>query len=676
MALTLFAQTSFNSSGIVRSAPRWEEPTVVLHDVDNGNILGSSVTVTNALDAFPTVSVTHDPASVLLGSGGWRHFMFGVSGVEGKKPAFIMTRSDKDQPTFISSLWRPLHTQDYSTWITAPEVNLVGGDTGTIEWSFTDPFPSGTSYVSSNRFGTQSEAEAFATTLLTTHSSVASPNTSADVNGVYNTTQNTTNHNGTTIGGLDQYAFKLDWGGSSNDGHPKRQLVATYGIHAAGEAQAWPAFKAFIEWTLNDTSTEAIAFRANWIVHAYFNLNANGVKGGSHRHFFDSATAANRAWTTPPAITVTAETAAVQAAIITDTGGQNSTQVMLNFHGDVHTQEAYGYFVNSNDLTSPSAEHAALTTEVDALMTPTNVPHVTSNDTTNDASFGRSYLGAVSFDPELTAMYSTDQSYYDDVGEIWGKAVAAADALGTWNTSITLTVADMTHSHSVDNVSLTQANILSVNDVSHSHSLNNITLTTAINLVVSDLSHNHSLDNIDLVQANVLTVNAITHAHSIDNIALSTGLNLVVANIIHNQLLDNTSLTQANTLAINEILHGHALDNVSLSQANILSIDELNHSHAVDNVTLNTSVNLSVGDILHGHSLDGVTLTQSQVLEVQELLHSHVTEGSLTLLTDLILSVGSMTHAHTLENVSWAVLVTPSSRIYLVEAENHIYLVQ
>jgi len=86
---------------------------------------------------------------------------------------------------------------------------------------------------------------------------------------------------------------------------------------------------------------------------------------------------------------------------------------------------------------------------------------------------------------------------------------------------VSLTVADLAHSHSLDNVAVTQANTLAPADLAHAHALDSPTLEIAGTLVVADLAHGHALDNVALTQANTLAVNDLAHGHSLDNISLA-----------------------------------------------------------------------------------------------------------------------------------------------------------
>lgn len=62
---------------------------------------------------------------------------------------------------------------------------------------------------------------------------------------------------------------------------------------------------------------------------------------------------------------------------------------------------------------------------------------------------------------------------------------------------------------------------LSVADTSHGHLADGVTLTIEGVLSVAGSTHAHTTDNIGLTQANVITIAEATHAHSADNVVLS-----------------------------------------------------------------------------------------------------------------------------------------------------------
>lgn len=587
MALTLFASTSFNSGGVVRATPCWNEPTVILHDVSNGNIKGSTVVIENSLGGIPVVTLFVDNASISPLTVLWRHFLWGVSGVEGKKPYFKLDRSTKDSPGTIHASWLATSTVDFDTWTQSDGVSLIGGNTGTIEFGFASPMPAGITYISSSPTGRQAEADALATDLIvTTHSAVASPSVSAiDGTGAYRYSQSATNHNGRISVNLPSYAITLDWGGSTTDSEPKRTMVITAMMHAAGEGQQWRAFKSCVDWMLLDPSTEAANFRSNWIVYLYFNYNANGVDGGNSRNTFDNPTEwIGRRFEIPPAVpTSPPEIVDIQAAMLTDTS--QSADVMFNWHGDVYSTARYAWWAAEADFLNPTGSYAAINTEVEILFGET--PNINHSDTKNDVWFGSSILGGASYDIEISAMRDSSLAYLQDIGQIWPKGVSIADQGGAFNTP-TLSVNSLSQSQLIDNITLSQGYNLSVNELVHSQAIDNITLSAGLNLAVSKVVQNHSIDSLVLTQSNTLSISEVNHSQVIDNIILGNSTNLTV----------------------NDILHGSVLDPVALTTVNLLEIQGLLSSQLTDGpITLLTEVTLTTGSLTHVHTLDNIVWT-------------------------------------------------------------------
>ena len=431
MALTLFCQTSFNSSGEPQCSPRWAEPVELVYDISLGNIDPSKITITNTLSGTPTIAfeplVIADP-----GTNGWRHFMVMFPTLARRKARFVVNRNTKDGKAEISSSWKPVITQDFDTWTQSNTISLVGGTSGTIEFDFADPFPEGDVYLSSNIVGRQSEADAFATTMLL--DAACTPNASSDINGAYRVSQSVNNVHGSPIGGYNQYGLKLDWGGSTTDGSPKRHLIVMQGIHSAGEQQCWPAFVSFIDWVMNHV--DAADLRSNWIMHVYFSVNANGLEAGQPRTTPDGgAIGISRAWTDPPAVPVVAETEDIQAAILADLAAMGATASFGFFwHGDVYTTNPYNIWVDDSELSTPRDSYLSIKSEFESLAGQSL--HVSNASAFNDAWFAEAVLDCGGFAIENSACYTTDISHYNNLGVLWGQTLVNADATGVFNTDI------------------------------------------------------------------------------------------------------------------------------------------------------------------------------------------------------------------------------------------------
>jgi hypothetical protein len=219
-------------------------------------------------------------------------------------------------------------------------------------------------------------------------------------------------------------------------------------------------------------------------------------------------------------------------------------------------------------------------------------------------------------------------------GDANGVEVDTLELTGTYTEAAAhfdLVVQDSAHVHTVDNVELVQANVLSVSDAAHDHTADNVELVQANSLVVEDSAHAHAADNIELVQNYTLTVQDSVHEHSVDNV----------------------NLTQANQLVVQDSAHGHTVDNVNLTQANNLIVDDSSHSHTADNVVLQvggSSIELVVQDSAHAHFADNIELVQSNTLLVNDSLHEH-TVDNIELVQSNVLAVNNTFHIQSADNV-------------------------
>lgn len=143
--------------------------------------------------------------------------------------------------------------------------------------------------------------------------------------------------------------------------------------------------------------------------------------------------------------------------------------------------------------------------------------------------------------------------------------IVAAIAISEASTNVDLVLDDASHAHSVDNVSLTQANTLVVADALHAHTVDNLELTQANVVAIADALQAHLSDNVDLTQANTLSVDDAEHSHLADALELSNVVVLVVDDTVHAHLVDSVELEEDAILVVNDALHSHLVDNVSLS---------------------------------------------------------------------------------------------------------------
>lgn len=216
----------------------------------------------------------------------------------------------------------------------------------------------------------------------------------------------------------------------------------------------------------------------------------------------------------------------------------------------------------------------------------------------------------------------------------------------------TLVIADATHGHLADNVTLTQAHQLALADATHGHLADGISLTQQHQLAVADATHAHAADNVTLAVQHVLAILDATHAHAADNVTLEV----------------------AGTLAIADATHGHSADGVTLTQAHLLAIADALHAHGADNLVLdaNSGITLTIQDALHAHGADNVALTQVHALVVSDALHAHLAQ-SLT----LALPGAAIDHNRLLliRAEDRILVIAAESRLWNIPAEDRIWIV-
>ena len=230
----------------------------------------------------------------------------------------------------------------------------------------------------------------------------------------------------------------------------------------------------------------------------------------------------------------------------------------------------------------------------------------------------------------------------------------SADAL-TLAIENNLVIADSTHSHTADALVVTQTYTITVADSTHSHTADALTLTQTHVLSVADATHSHTADNVVLTfigTDNLVTADAL-HSHTADSLALTQVHRISVADALHGHSADALSLTQSGPLAISDTAHTHAADTLVLTQTHVLAISDATHAHLADSTALQTegTNNLVVSDSLHSHTADTLSLTQIHRLAVADSAHAH-TADTLTLGQIVPLSVSDSAHGHTADSVS------------------------
>lgn len=125
---------------------------------------------------------------------------------------------------------------------------------------------------------------------------------------------------------------------------------------------------------------------------------------------------------------------------------------------------------------------------------------------------------------------------------------------------------------------------LVIQEASHSHTADNLVLTQVHSLVVQEAAHAHSADNINLVVD--LVIAEALHAHAADSLVLTQVHSLVIQEASHAHTADGLTLTQVHQLVVQDAAHSHAVDNLLLAQVHALVVQEASHLHAADNLIL------------------------------------------------------------------------------------------
>lgn len=246
-----------------------------------------------------------------------------------------------------------------------------------------------------------------------------------------------------------------------------------------------------------------------------------------------------------------------------------------------------------NDLTLP-ADNAA---EVRALVL-TN-PSSGTLEVDEDSSFY--FYGA----PDGT--YTWTYAYYKDGAFVANNTVTIV----VGSASVTLVIADATHGHSADSLSLSSAAYLSIANAAHGHIADNLGLSTtgSASLSIADAYHAHAVDSVALSTQWLLAVANAIHAHAADNVALNTANStfLSIQDATHAHGADSIILTLDSWLAIADALHAHGADSPQLSVDAYLAIDNALHGHTADNLWWN-SIGLIIDDAYHAHSAESPLL--------------------------------------------------------------------
>lgn len=226
-------------------------------------------------------------------------------------------------------------------------------------------------------------------------------------------------------------------------------------------------------------------------------------------------------------------------------------------------------------------------------------------------------------------------------------------AVSSGGAETSLTVAEASHGHTSDSLSLTTATALTAADSTHAHAADGLTLSTGTALVVAEASHAHTAGDLTLSTGTSLAVGDALHSHTADAPALTTNSALAVVDASHGHTAENLTLSAftGDTLAVQDATHAHSADAPALTTDQHLAVGDAAHAHAADALALSTQILLTVSDAAHAHSVDNLTLSDVPALVIASVMHAHAAD-SVALTSQAWLAAQDALHAHQADNVS------------------------
>ena len=259
------------------------------------------------------------------------------------------------------------------------------------------------------------------------------------------------------------------------------------------------------------------------------------------------------------------------------------------FNSIDHCASDDGDGTNAVTITQSASDYAALVTDApNGDFTVTDASSELYNAGTNTGAPGDDIIGT-----------SRPQDTTTDIGAF--EFIVAGD--------IVLIIPGTTQAQAIDNLSLTQANILVINDVGQSQTIEILDLIQANLLAINSIDQSQTIETLDLVQANVLAINDIDQSQNIDNITLNVASILDIADMIQNQNIDVVNLIQQNILDANDLAQGQALDQITLDAEIILGIADIVQVQAVDNIDLTQANILEIDGLTQAQNIDNVTIS-------------------------------------------------------------------
>ena len=218
---------------------------------------------------------------------------------------------------------------------------------------------------------------------------------------------------------------------------------------------------------------------------------------------------------------------------------------------------------------------------------------------------------------------------------------------------VALTVADASQDQTVDNLALTQHQVLAIADASQAQTVDNLALTQHQILVVADASQSQTVDNLTLTASSgvQLEVADASQAQTVDNLALTQHHILAVSDASQAQTVDNLALTQHHILVVNDAAQGQTVDNIVLTQHQVLTVADASQQQTVDNLVLTQHQVLAVADAVQQQTVDNLVLIPAGAFIVFGAVQQQ-TVDNLVLVQHHVLTVNDAAQAQTVDNLA------------------------
>lgn len=127
-----------------------------------------------------------------------------------------------------------------------------------------------------------------------------------------------------------------------------------------------------------------------------------------------------------------------------------------------------------------------------------------------------------------------------------------------------LVIQDALHSHTVDNVGMTQVHSISVQDALHASVADSFGVTQNHLIIINDARSTHTSDVLDLTQVHQIAIHDALHSVVSDNLVVNGSINLTIQDSHHQTSADGLTLVQSHNIAIHDATHQVKSDTISL----------------------------------------------------------------------------------------------------------------